>query len=342
MRALQVLALSLSLPLSACVGLAADDTFGRSDSESGGVEGSICLPNAVSGVSEAVVSVFIDEDADGLADGETADATTVTDLDGTFVFEDLTAGSYVAVASRGHFSHTFPFTFIAGNRAELTPECLAPDEVNITQVTGSCDNPKLLLERVGFDVTTMDNTGQDWLDLLTNANDIDDVDVLLLPCGLPEDWLPQAQTVTSVVGQWLENGGSLYVSGTAWPLVETLDEEAIDFLRDDTDFDAPEVGFANTLNARIADTGLAAHFTEGTASIRLADNFPVLESVGGSALALVDATVSTVDFETVESSPLAVSRPTDDGGTLVYSVFGTTGESTEDMEALLLEMLLNL
>jgi|GEM_PF-5465371 len=310
--------------------------------DSGGVQGSLTAPDGQLAISGAEVRVFADEDEDGVADSDAVLASTTTDIDGTWAFEELESGTYVAVATRGHHTHTFAFGFLPGNRATIPEESLPGDEVAIVQITGSCDSPSSVYEAMGFDVESLANTGSEWRDLLTNANDIDSVEVLLIPCGLPDDWVPQAPTVNSVVGGWLADGGALYVSGNSWPILEAIDPDIIDFLRDDTDFDAPQVGFGATLTASILDTDLAAHFSGDTASIRLPDEWTVMAGVGDDARVLLNANAQTIDFESVQGAPLLVTSEPDSRGPITYSSFGKTGESNADMERALQQVLLSL
>ncbi len=337
------LVLTLSLAsLAGCVGLSGEDTFRRSGANSGGAEGTICLPGGIEGVRGARVEVYADDDMDEVPDSDTVIASTFTDIDGNFVFEDLTAGSYVATANRGHFDLSFAFTFVAGNRATVAPSCFEVDEVAITQIDGSCDDPKSGYEDMGFEVTTLGTSDQEWLDLLTNANDVDDVEILLLPCGLPEDWLPQGPTISTVLYDWMDAGGSLYVSGDAWPVIEAIDADALDMLRDDLDLDAPEVGFGEVITARIVDQELTPHFPNGTARIRMTDGWPVVSAVGEGMSVIVDGPAATIDFENVDNAPLMAQRTLVEGGGFIYSTFGWTAESNDDMELILREKLLSL
>jgi hypothetical protein len=342
----RALALLLCLPLASSVlggcPEADDDEFPRSGTDSGGVEGQIRTPNGLRGLRGVFLQVFADEDEDGVADSDSVVATTMTDDDGQFVFDDLLAGSYVANATRGHFAHTFGFSFTPGNRATLEPEDLPPDGVNITQIAGSCDDAVSLYEQMGFEVTKVATSDAGWLEMLTNPSDIEEVDILLLPCGLPEDWIPQGPTLNTVLGEWLRAGSSLYVSGTAWPVLEAVNEEILDLLGDDEDLDAPETGAGGTIGADVVDVGIAGLFTDATASVRLADNWPVVEQIGENTRAILSATVQTLEFETVEDSPLLIVSEADDRGSIVYSVFGVSGESTDDMHTALAEVLLSL
>jgi hypothetical protein len=340
--ALALTSFSLLVPL-ALAGCPTDpDSFGRTDTETGGVEGSICAPTGLDGVRAVTVAVYPDEDEDGVADGDTPSATALTDVDGTFVFEDLAAGTYVGLATRGHLELTFPLVFGAGNRAQLNPVCFPPDSLAITQLGGSCDDPSGVLDGMGFDATTIATTGQEWLGLLTNASEMEDVDILLVPCGLPDDWRPQGPTISNVLFNWLGEGGSLYVSGSSFPLLELVDENLVDFFRDDGDPDEPAVGFGGTLQATVVDPGIGAYFSGGAASVRMPDNCVVAESVGDAATALVTATAQTVDFETVPDAVLVMTSTSEVRGTISYSAFGKTGESTAAMERILAEVLLSL
>lgn len=342
------LALFLCLPLASIAfgGCAEpgddDDDFARTETDSGGVEGEIRLPNGTRGVRGAFVRAFADADEDGVADTDDVVASTTTDIEGRFVFDDLLAGAYVGIATRGHFAHTFPFGFTPGNRAILNPEDLPGNSLNITQIGGSCGDVGSLYEVMGFDLTRVGTSDDRWLELLTNPSDIEEVDILLLPCGLPEDWLPQAPTLNTVLGDWMDMGSSLYVSGTSWPVLEAVDEDLLDFLRDDEDLDAPEVGLGGTMTVSVVDQEIAEHFQDANASIRLPDNWPVVDEVGENTRAILSTTAQTLDFETVEDSPLLVVSEADGRGSVGYGVFGISEESTDDMRVALSELLLSL
>lgn len=321
-----------------CVGCPTDpdDGFGRT-TPAAGIRGTICTPDGINEVNGAFVTLHADEDEDGVADDFTALATAMTDWNGAFLLEGIGGGTYVAIARKGHRSFTFPVTSSGGIQQRLERECFPGDSASVAVIAGSCDSPDTLYNALGYQTESLD---ADDLSLLTNPAALNAWDVLIAPCGMPSTWLPQAETVSETLGGWLEGGGSLYVSGDAWPLLEAVDEELIDWVGDDEDPTAANVGFGATVQAMVMEPSLA-EAVGGTAQIVFEDNWSMIEQVGEGWSPLASGTVQTVDGTFFENSPLAVSRFRPEGGIVIYSSFGTVG-ATEDMSLLLSQWLIEL
>ncbi len=321
----------LSLAMVLCTGCPSgpDDGFVRA-APLPGVRGTICAPNGINEVQRAQVSLYADADEDGEPDNFNPLATSMTNFDGGYLLEDIGGGTYVAEVRKGHRLFQFPVVSSGGIQQRLERQCFPGDSAAVAVISGGCDNPAGLLTSLGY---TSQSLSSEELGLLTNPAQLAAWDIVIAPCGMPMDWLPQAETVTETLGDWLDTGGSLYVSGDAWPLIETLDPDLLEWVGDDEDPTAANVGYGSTVEATVMDQELAG-VLGGPAQIVLPESWSMIEQAGLEWNLLVMATVQTTDGVFLQSSPLAVSRRGPQRGTLTYSSFGNSG-ATPDMTLLL-------
>ena len=312
-----------------------DSGFGLS-TPAAGIRGVICAPDGVNEVHRAGVMLYADADEDGVQDDFDMLASAMTDIDGEFLLEDVGGGSYVAIARKGHRQFDFPVVSSGGIQQRLDRECFPGDSARVAVLPGTCDTPETIWSSRGFSVDVL---GEDDLGLLTNPAQLAGWDIVMAPCGMSDEWLPQAETVQETFEPWLEDGGSLYVSGDAWPLIEAIDEDYLDWVGDDEDPTAANVGFGTTVAGTITDPDLAAAF--GTAEIVLSDNWSMVLERGENWNPLVTSTVQTTDGVFYEGADLAVSFMPSPTSQIVYTSFGTQN-ATDDMKALLAEWLTGL
>lgn len=335
---------TLALPCALLVGCptGVEDGFTNRVDNNAAVQGSICTPSGTESVAGATVAVYADTDEDGVPDDDSVLASTTTALDGTFTIEGLSAGEYVGVATRGHHQGTFPISYVGESGVRLDAACLEPDTARIALVGGSCDDIADRMDTLDFVYETIDVGGSAWAELLTTSALLSSYDILIAGCGMPDTWGGQAPTVSNVINGFLAAGGSLYVSGDAWPVIEAVDADLVDFFREDDDPDAVNVGVGQTVDATVVAADLQPWFTSGTAEVLFDDDHPMIEAVGTDAEVLLTGTVRSADFTTVEDAPLAVHAAGSGGGTILYSSFGLMSESDADVEVLLDELFLSL
>lgn len=293
-----------------------------------GIRGVICEPNGVNESAGANVALFPDEDEDGVPDAGGALATAVTDYSGEFLLENIGGGTYVAEARKGHRIFSFPVVSTGGIQQRLERQCFPGDSAAVAMIEGSCDNPASVLEGLGYTVESLDETE---LGLLTNPAELDPWDVLLAPCGLPTDWMPQAETVGTVLADWVASGGGLYVSGDAWPLLEAIDPELIDFVGDeDEDPEAPNVGFGVEVSAQVSDPSLSEALG-GTLEIVYSDNWSMIETPTEGWGLLAFGTVQTLSGQFFQDAPLAMMLRSQgqESGPILYTTFGTQDANDE-------------
>ncbi|MEZ4239198.1 MAG: hypothetical protein R3F59_24195 [Myxococcota bacterium] len=163
-------------------------------------------------------------------------------------------------------------------------------------------------------------------------------DVIFFDCGIDTHFRDDAALVDTLQ-QFVQDGGSLYASDLAFPVVEAPFPAKIDFQGNDASDFAPGVGARGEVDADVLD--------------------PVMQQVLGSNTALVEfnlggwaAMVSTTGDTLLEGSypqmgggrdagPLAV-RFTAGSGTVVYTSFHNEQQINFDMATLLQEMVLSL
>ncbi len=305
-----------------------------------GIRGVICAPDGVHEVHDAFVSLFPDDDEDGEPDTLDPIASTWTDVDGSYLLPGVGGGTYVGLASKGHRSFTYPVVSAGGTQQRLERECFPGDSARVAVIPGTCDSPDTLLLDLGYRAVTLADTD---LGLLTNPAQLAAWDVVIAPCGMPDTWLPQAETVSGTLTDWLEDGGSLYVSGDAWPLLEALDEELIDWMGDDEDPTAANIGFGATVPGDPLAPGLT-DLVGDAAEIRFSNGWSMILEPGEGWEPLVTGSVQTIDGYFYDDSPLAVSfSGSEEGlgseeGTIVYTSFGSEN-ATADMKVLLSDWL---
>ncbi len=313
-----------------------DSGFGVS-TPAAGLRGVICTPDGVNEVHRAGVMLFADEDEDGEQDDFTLHASAMTDIDGEFLLEGVGDGRYVASVFKGHHSFHFPVVSTGGIQQRLGRLCFPGDSARVAVLPGTCDFPGALWSTLGYSVDVLDETE---LGLLTNPAQLAAWDIVMAPCGMSDDWLPQAETVQQTFLPWLDEGGSLYVSGDAWPLLEAIDEDLIDWVGDDEDPTAANVGFGATVAGDVTDPQVEEALGH-PAEIVLPGNWSMIFQIDERTVPLVFGSVQTVDGTFFDATPLAARSHRDPMGQVLYTSFGSAN-ATEDMTLLLSEWLIGL
>lgn len=329
-RSERVMLAAGALSLLLGVGCPSEDPGGgfQTSTPPAGIRGVICAPNSVDELAGVSVSLYADDDEDGVPDSFTSEGQGVTNAAGEYQIETVPAGTYVAEAMVGHHRHSFPLVMTGGIQQRIDRECMPPDSAAIAVYPGECGGEQSLLTTLGFEVTVLDS-----LELLTSAGQLNAYDVLIAECGMSQDWLPQDAVVAETLESFLSQGGSLYVSGDAWPLIEALDEEYIEWVGDDEEPDDANVGFGASVQATIADP-FVAEAVGSTITVTYEDNWSMIAGLGEEWGTAAFGAVQTLDGTFFDEGVLAASRFAADSGPIRYSTFGATG-GTADQKAVL-------
>ena len=296
-----------------------------------GIRGVICTPDGVNEVYGANVALFNDADEDGQPDDSSSLAVAITDIAGGFLLEGIGGGTYVAEVRKGHRTFSFPVVSTGGIQQRLERTCFPGDSAAVAVIEGTCDDPNLTLEGLGYQ---SEQLGEDELGLLTNPAEIAAFDVVMAPCGMPTTWMPQAETVAQTINDFIAGGGALYVSGDAWPLLEALDPELVDWVGEDEEPTAANVGFGATVQGRVTDDGLSEALG-GALEIVYSNNWSMIEAAGEDWGWLASGTVQTLSGQFYEDAPLAMTlRGGQGSGSVTYSTFGST-DATPGMRLVL-------
>ncbi len=139
---------------------------------------------------------------------------------------------------------------------------------------------------------------------------------------------------------YVDGGGSLFVTDWSYDLIEFCWPDAIEFLEDDTAVDGAQLGVASTVLADIDDEALRELL--GTSVINVEFNysdFAVMEKVGSDTEVLVSGDViydpvGSEEPTVMAGAPLAVRIPVN-RGQIVYSSFHMFPQTTVFADALL-------
>jgi len=205
----------------------------------GSIEGNLCIGDYW--LSGATVTITL---------GDGTELTATTSGGGHYVLDDVPAGHHTVRGEKNSFSVTFEVDVELGITTLVPDRCLRPD-VRIAVVTGRFDRSENVLANLGMDVRDHYTTGsvdhidasgvvdlihgipaqeanstwhtdEDsklWLNsFLSDLTWMSDYDIIFLSCGLniaplwdpsPPAYVGQA---LANLAQWVNDGGSLYVS----------------------------------------------------------------------------------------------------------------------------------
>jgi len=334
MRLLSALCLAsvLSVPLG-CRN-EPDDGFSRSDEvpqEDGLLTGRICAPSG-----DAVFAAEIAASAGGVV------TEAFTDEAGVFRFENLPTGAYDFVARKGSYSVSFSANYTEGTTLDVGNNCLDPSTVRIAVVTGAYDSIGDLIVSLGLSVDVWSAEGSEqYLDLLTSPDELAGYDVIFFNCGMSESWAGQFDAIGDNLDQYVRNGGSLYVSDLAFPILEATRPGFLDMAGEDN-FEAPRIGGAGTVTATILDPNLTVFFGGRTVDIEYdLGGWAVVQAVSTDAEVIARGTVPTFNGD-LPDVPIVASMQLPGEGKMVYTTFHNEAQLTADMEAILFELILAL
>lgn len=323
------------------------------------IVGTICAPDptnpdATTGTPLAGARVYVDQTEDGFRfEDETLD-------DGSFTIcgvpLTLNGGRVTVTAEKGSFSHQFDEVQLrAANdpagpiRLTLEDQCqpLQPaGERKFLAVRGFYDRIQDVLARNGIGpVVEVEGNpltfGDSWTsEAFGDYAALAEYDVVFVNCGVDQlDFQGEIDPVVKAnLRQYVQQGGSVYVSDWAYDLVEKVWPEKVDFYGDDAEADTAEFGAQGDYAAEVMDPGLEQYLG--------ADAITVGYSFRGSALIRQVATDATVflrtdmnyevngGVDTLEDMPITVGfKDGLNSGTVVFTSFhqetGTDGETEQ-------------
>jgi hypothetical protein len=210
----------------------------------GGVTGLICTPSGDAPVVGAVVWVEIGSER----------LESTTGVDGRFVLEGLPVGVHELTAEKGSFLTTFAVQIAADQIVELAvDECLDGD-IDIAVVAGMFDAIESVLDDLSLDYTLYPALADpSTTALLRDPIALAEVDILLINCDLELQWTSYRHEIVANLDDFVQNGGSLYVSDWSAFVVESIFPDMIDFVGDDMDPFASLLGPSGVVQARVLD-----------------------------------------------------------------------------------------
>ncbi len=316
--------------------------------EVGQVSGRVTAPSA-EGIGG--VRCYIDlGESQGQATPQQADniREDYTDADGYFTIENVPAGNHALHIQAGAFSATRNVSVQTGKTTTLTEPIVLggaeQPEVKMAVVEGGFDSVETLLEQLGFpELPGPATPGTGWVlywDVATLLNDptlMAEYGLIFVNCGGLSDYQNHAEISTWVsnLKAWLAAGGRLYVSDWESGLVEAAFPNAIDWLGDDTDENAPRAGEAEEVAATILAPILQQVLGKSTMTIDFnMDSWVVMAQIGPNTQELVRAEVTYWDegwFDPVTAQKPVMVQFSHGEGVIIYTSFHYEAQQESDM-----------
>lgn len=287
------------------------------DTETGSVSGIVMAANGTSPVPGATVtlaSAATQRPAAGALVVQDA-PSAVTDSDGQFVLDGLPPGTQDLQARRGNFTSTFDVTIEAGATATAPQIMLAPERP-LAYIHGPFDAMQDIVADDGYVIEQVP------ANIFEDPADAAPYGIIFLNCNTNLAG-SSAEVITPNARQWMEAGGTLYVSDLSGSTANAL-------------VDGFDSGTGGTGSQAIAaeitlDEILLFLDVDGAVDVVYDQNnwFRIMETPP-SAITLLEGTRQGQSA----AEPLAVAIPYGDGR-LVFTTFHNTVNATDQMLALL-------
>lgn len=295
--------------------------------------GRVCDANSGRWLEGAVVYTHIVNDADELL--ETRE--TYTDADGQWRLEELRGGqTYTVYVQYGNdIVDMFDVVVDENAEVEVPSEACGADLGRVAVVTGNYDDWEDVLPEVGVTNYELINglTGDDLAQFLSDPENLSEFGAIFFAGGhIEEDVIydsdgSDADTVEAVkntIKDYVAAGGFVYASDWSYDVIELCWPNQIDWLGDDEDPDAAQLGVPDTVRATITDVGMVDYAGGDSVDITFdLDTWPIVESVADSVTTYQKASdityrEGTEEFE-IDRVPLFLSFQPDTGGRVVFS-----------------------
>jgi len=248
----------------------------------GSIPGRACAPSGASWLADGLVYTNITDSAGKVIDVR----RSFSDRDGYWTLPDLEPNREYTVYIQSGADVIFTETFLVRDNEDIIvpePVCFDPQAMNIAVVAGDYDNMQRLLNQMGFiNFTIIDGTNFDELKgFLTRPENLEPFDVIFLNGGHVEEGIFYSSDVTNrtpeivsvLLEEYVWNGGNVVASDWAYDDIELVWPNAIDFLGDDLEPNAAQLGEYSNFQATVTDNTLEDFM--GTANVEIEYDLPV-------------------------------------------------------------------
>ena len=363
-------------PLGWAPSVVVPDAFSPPSScRTGGIFGNLCVPGSEEPLSDGTVYLY---GKDCFGDLRLHAASLRNS--GYFALADLPPGRHQIYVEQSDAVHSFEVEVEAGAiRALRNVGNLACDEPlppRLAVITGEYDPVGGMLEEFGVAYDTYGPfvlVGERWseaYDFLNNPERMQEYDVILFACGdLDHDFLaPHIRSgKSSHIGRsdvsfdysaamyrnlrrFVAQGGSVYASDWAWPVIEGVGKHFVNFFGDEDKGREVLVGAESKVTSTIDDAALSNFMgTAGTPVVFNLQGWAVIDKVSLNSKVLLSADVEvqlpgdrssddrvSLTREQLFDRPLVIGTvPFVGGGTMLYTSFHHHAQPTEQMLSVL-------
>jgi hypothetical protein len=312
----------------------------------GSVAGRICAPTGDAWLENAYVYTNLIS-----ASGElTGIRETWTDRDGNFVLDRVPEAAQTTLyVQKGTFQASLEAEVRKGALTRLPdPPCLDPLSISAAVVTGEYDAFSDMLDLVGVtNYAEIDGADADSLTgFFSSLDALLGYDLICVNGGIVEAGVIDQPAIADNIAVYVQAGGSLFVTDWSYDVIERSFPDAVEFLGDDGQLNAAQLGVAGTVSdARVVDQSLAGYLGRQTVEIRYdLAWWPVIEGAAGQVVVHVTGNVDYYDGTAevpLTGAPLLVSFSSG-YGSVVFSTFRQGANLDEDMAQILQYMLYKL
>lgn len=326
------------LPLVVLLGACENDSSLKYVRDYGGtydasLAGRVCDANNGRWLEGAVVYTHIVNDAYELIDTR----ETYTAADGTWSLDELRGGqTYTVYVQYGNdIIDMFDVEVPEGTDVEAPAPACGADLGRVAVITGNYDDWESVLPALGVTNYEIVNglTGDELGQFLSDEANLAEFGAIFFAGGhIEEDVLVdndgnnpgRVEQVIRSVRNYVTAGGFVYASDWSYDVVELCWPDRIDFLGEDTEHDAAQLGVPQTVRANITFGALSDYVGSETVDVSFdLDTWPVIQRVDASVTVYqrageVSYRDGTEEYVS-EDAPLLVGFEPEGGGRVVFS-----------------------
>jgi hypothetical protein len=313
-----------------------DPNAGALQVDRGGIQGRVCSPSGNTWVSGAAVWVTMDN-------GEVIQ--TQTDGDGRYRLADIPPGSQKVHVKKGSFSTSFPAKVTKNRWTLIASETCLSSDVKVAVVTGDFDHVESVLDGLGvvYDEFEGHFDSDQYVGMLRDWEELSDYDVVFFNCGMSSAWMDHEEEVTGNIRRFVEEGGSIYASDWAYYIVERTFPQLIDFYGDDLVEGDAAMGESGVYTGKINDSTLQGVLGESAVDLNFDLGSWVVAKENTQGTTLITGEVRVINSQGATQTlnvPLVVQA--EDVGKVLYTSFHNEHQTTNEMEAILEQVVLSL